>query len=606
MHFLAATIDWSVPAATRPAIDRMVAGRRVAAGAEVTVCQVPGGSLAVAGRAFAVASAGDVTALVVNPELRSDPAGAALAERLAADHARDPVGALGSLPHPWHAMVVDAGRRRVLVANDRFAIGPVFYWAGAGHLVLCSDMDALVAHGSVPATVSEQAIYDYLFFHCIPAPRTIYRDVAKLDPATVLAWADGKVRLQEAWRPRFAVAGATAPEPAGLRERLQAAVTARADGPAGAFLSGGLDSSTVAGMLAKKHAGAPTFTIGFDAEGYDESGYARIPASHFATTHNEYFVTPRDVLDSWPAIARHYGEPFGNSSVMPTYHCARFAASRGVDTLLAGDGGDELFGGNKRYVDQEVFERYFQVPAVLRWTLETGYRLLPVVKRLELGRRGANYIQQAKLSVPDRLQWWNFLNRFPKEQLFEPGWISGIDTELPRAGWRARYAAAGAVAPLHAMLYLDWKFTLADNDLVKVNAMCDLAGVDVRYPMLDSAVVDYSTGIPAAAMNPGGRLRGFYKDAMQGFLPQAVIDKSKHGFGLPFGVWMRDDRALNDMAESALRAFGRRGIIRADFIDEIIGMLRGDAPGYYGELIWILVTLEFWLSRPAGSPAPAA
>jgi asparagine synthase (glutamine-hydrolysing) len=156
------------------------------------------------------------------------------------------------------------------------------------------------------------------------------------------------------------------------------------------------------------------------------------------------------------------------------------------------------------------------------------------------------------------------------------------------------------------MLYLDWKFTLADNDLVKVNAMCDLAGVDVRYPMLDSAVVDYSTTIPAAAMNPQGRLRGFYKDAMQGFLPEAVINKSKHGFGLPFGVWMRDDRALNDLAESALRAFARRGIVRADFIDQAIKLLRGDAPGYYGELIWILVTLEFWLSRPARSAARVA
>jgi asparagine synthase (glutamine-hydrolysing) len=584
----------------------MAAARRVAVRSEPTWYEVPGGLVVVAGRAHAIATAGDVTVVVVHPEARTDPAGAALAARIALACAVDPMAGLQELPHPWHAVVVDARDRRVLVANDRFGIGPLYHWAGRDTLVVSSDLDALVAHGSVPVTLSDQALYDYLFFHCIPAPRTIYRDVAKLDPATVLAWEDGRARVRENWHPRFAASGATVPDHRVLRERLDAAVATRAGDGVGAFLSGGLDSSTVAGMLAKHQPSAPSFTIGFNAEGYDESGFARISAGHFATTHNEYFVTSGDIVDSWPAIARHYGEPFGNSSVMPTYHCARFAASKGVGTLLAGDGGDELFGGNKRYVDQEVFERYFQVPAVLRWLVEAGYRVLPFLAHLPIARKGANYIHQANLSVPDRLQSWNFLNRLPQEQLLETGWIRGIDTGLPPAVWRSRYAAAGDVAPLHAMLYLDWKFTLADNDLVKVNAMCDLAGVDVRYPMLDSAVVDYSTTIPAAAMNPQGRLRGFYKDAMQGFLPEAVINKSKHGFGLPFGVWMRDDRALNDLAESALRAFARRGIVRADFIDQAIKLLRGDAPGYYGELIWILVTLEFWLSRPARSAARVA
>jgi asparagine synthase (glutamine-hydrolysing) len=603
MHFLGAVIDWSAPASARPALERMAAARRAAGRDAPAWHDVPGGLVAVAGRAHAAATAGDVTVVLVHPELRTVPRAAELAGQTALACAVDPLRGLQDLPQPWHAVVVDARERRVLIAGDRFGIGPLYYWPGRDTLVASSDLDALVAHGAVPATISPQAIYDYLFFHCIPAPRTIYRDVAKLDPATVVAWEDGKARVHEAWHPRFAARGAPVPEHRVLRERLEAAVAARGQGRVGAFLSGGLDSSTVAGMLARQQPGASSFTIGFDAEGYDESGYARISANHFATSHNEYVVTPRDVVETWPALARHYGEPFGNSSVMPTYHCAHFAAGKGFDALLAGDGGDELFGGNKRYVDQEVFEKYFRVPALFRWAVETGYQLLPFITRLEVGRRGASYIRQAKLGVPDRLQWWNFLNRFPEDQLFEDGWIRGIDTQLPRAAWRARYAQAGDVAPLHAMLYLDWKYTLADNDLVKVNAMCDLAGIDVRYPMLDAAVVDYSTTIPAAAMVPQGRLRGFYKDAMQGFLPQAVIDKSKHGFGLPFGVWMRDDPALNDMAESALRAFAKRGIIRPDFIDHAIGLLRGDAPGYYGELIWILVTLEFWLSRPA---APAA
>ncbi|MBK6660370.1 MAG: asparagine synthase C-terminal domain-containing protein [Proteobacteria bacterium] len=351
----------------------------------------------------------------------------------------------------------------------------------------------------------------------------------------------------------------------------------------------------MAGLLAGR-GGRRTFTIGFDADGYDESGYARIAARHFGTVHHEYFVTPKDVCESLPSIASSYGEPFGNSSVIPTFHCARFAREHGIETMLAGDGGDELFAGNTRYVDQNVFERYFKVPAVLRGFLELGYRLLPVLSRLPVAGKGARYIEQAKMGLPDRLQSYNFLNRFDPHSVFESDWLGAIDRQAPWQAWRARYQAPREADALQRMLYLDWKFTLADNDLVKVSRMCDLAGVEVCYPMLDTAVLELSTAISSATLLEGGRLRGFYKSAFDSFLPGEIITKKKHGFGLPFGVWMRNDLGLQALVADAFAGMRKRAIFAPRFLDDALRLFREDAAGYYGELVWIVTMLEMWLA----------
>ncbi len=595
MHFIAASFHWSRSDHSEHAIAPMSAARHLARGHALEHLTTAGGALAIAGAEFAVATSDAVTAIVINPERAAGEHCARHAEALATSYAKRGAQAFSDLPQPWQGVVVDSERRTISAAIDRFAIAQLFYVHDDERLILSSDLDALIAHPGVDATIAPQSLYDYLFFHCIPAPKTIYRDVFKLEPAGVITWHDGRIDTAVSWAPRFAPAGEQPPPAGELLDHLGAAVAIRTGERTGAFLSGGLDSSTVAGLLTQRVAKAPSFTIGFGAEGYDESGFARVSAEHFGTTHHEYFVTPADIVAEWPAIAAFYGEPFGNSSVIPAYYCARFARQHGVEVMLAGDGGDELFGGNERYVTQNVFERYFDLPRLLRRGLESGYRLLPLLRRLPVAGKGYRYIEQARMGLPDRLQSYNFLNRFALESVFEPSWLATVDPQAPWSAWRARYAEAGDVDALHAMLFLDWKFTLADNDLVKVNYMCELADVAVSYPMLDAGLVDYATRVPAAALNPGGRLRGFYKDATREFLPRAVLEKSKHGFGLPFGPWMRDDPALNDLAESTLGSFAARGILREDFIAEAIRLLRTDAAGYYGELIWIVVTLELWL-----------
>lgn len=180
--------------------------------------------------------------------------------------------------------------------------------------------------------------------------------------------------------------------------------------------------------------------------------------------------------------------------------------------------------------------------------------------------------------------------------MFEPQWLKDIDQTRPWALWRDRYSSIDTKSPLQSMLYLDWKFTLADNDLIKVGRMCELAGVSVSFPMLDDRVVNHAIGIPPDDLMPGHQLRGYYKQAMRGFLPDRILNKSKHGFGLPFGWWMNSDDSLRKLTHDAVLAFADRGIVRKSFCIDFLENKARQAPGYYGELIWIIVSLELWLA----------
>ncbi len=597
MLFVCGAVGRSPTGSEAPTVAEMVRARRSALSATVAFATADRAALAHAQGHLLSSESGAVQGRLWRPAGEARSGDEVMLKACADAYATRGAADFASFSGAFVCLLVDTRSGGLCIANDRFGICPIYYVSDTDRLSFASEADALTAVPGFARAIDPQAIYDYVFFHCIPSPRTIYRGMRKLEPAATLSW-DGKaVQLDTYWMPRFAhAAGDLGQQSQALRERLKTAVGARIQPASGAFLSGGLDSSTVAGLFAGYEAGANTFTIGFDAQGYDESGYARIAARHFGTTHHEYFVTPQDVCDSLSGIASSCGEPFGNSSVIPTFHCARFAREHGIETMLAGDGGDELFAGNTRYVEQQVFERYFYVPTALRASLEQGYRLMPWLSRLPISGKGARYIEQAKMGLPDRLQSYNFLNRFDPHGVFDREWLAAIDQQAPWQAWRERYWAPAETDSLQRMLYLDWKFTLADNDLVKVNRMCDLAGVQVCYPMLDTAVLELSTELNSATLLQAGELRGFYKSAFKGFLPKEIIAKSKHGFGLPFGVWMRSDRGLQSLVTDAFAGMRRRQIFAPSFLDDSLRLFREEAAGYYGELVWIITMLEMWLS----------
>jgi asparagine synthase (glutamine-hydrolysing) len=492
-------------------------------------------------------------------------------------------------------MVADDGRE-ALLATDRFGTWPICYAARDGRLHFSDRADTVPG---VERRVAPQAVFEYLFFHMIPAPTTIFEGVIRLPHGHLLKWRGGQAECRRWWIPQFDEHGAPELEPSKARflQIVEDGVRREAEGASvGCFLSGGTDSSTVTGMLCKV-LGQPAraFSIGFDASGYDEMEYARLAAKRFGADHREYYVTPADLVDGIPKVATHYDQPFGNSSALPGWICATRAREDGVERILAGDGGDELFGGNSRYAKQRVFGWYDSVPGALRRGLLEPALALPGMERIPVTRKGQSYVEQARVPMPDRIHMYNMLVRLGMDSVFEPDFLARVDTGRPNVEQREVWHATNARSHINLMLNYDWKYTLADNDLPKVIGTTGLAGVEVAFPLLSDELTDFSTTLPPEWKLKRLTLRWFFKEALRGFLPDEIIAKKKHGFGLPFGVWACQHAGLKALAADALGSFRQRGIVRPGFIDELLSVYLPAHPGYYGEMVWILMMMEFWM-----------
>jgi len=497
------------------------------------------------------------------------------------------------------AAAIRAADGSAMMAVDRFAICTLCYRVVDGQLRFAERADAL-ADADTP--LCPQAIFDYLFSHCIPSPRTIYQGIHRLPAGHCAYFADGKVTVAPYWTATFT-------EPTGpvsfdglkdeFRGLLKAAVTEQLDGSRPAcFLSGGTDSSTVAGMVREASGqAAHSYSIGFEAEGYDEMAYARIAAKAFGCEHHEYYVTPDDLVRGIADVAASFDQPFGNSSVLPAYYCALKARQDGVTRLLAGDGGDELFGGNTRYAKQRVFGWYQDVPEPVRRTLLEPVFGLGAVTRTPLLKKGSSYIEQAKIPMPDRLQTYNLLLRLGMAEVLTPDFRAQVDADGPARQQREVWAQAQANNELNRTLAFDWRYTLAESDLPKVRGSSQLAGVEVGYPMLSQGLLDFSLRLPSRYKLKGLTLRWFFKEALRGFLPDEILTKKKQGFGLPFGVWTTRHAGLRALATDSLRSFAARGIVRPEFIRDLVETKLPSQPSYFGELVWILMMLEQWLRQ---------
>ena len=487
------------------------------------------------------------------------------------------------------------------LAVDRFAIRTLCYRLAGDRLLFAERADALASHA---AELDAQAIYDYLYFHTIPSPRTVFKDVFRVPPGHYVLFRNGKLTVAPYWQPRFEEQRGR-PLAALKSEFLQLVESAVAecvvDGPCGCFMSGGTDSSTVAGMIGKV-SGQPaeSYSIGFDASGYDEMEYARIAARHFGTHHHEYYVTPDDLVSGIPQVASHYDQPFGNSSAVPAYYCARLAKADGIAKMLGGDGGDELFGGNTRYAKQCVFGAYDVVPRALRKGLiepilvDSGrFDSLPLISK------AASYVRQARVPMPDRMETYNLIERLGIAEVLSSAFLEHVDTAEPLRQERTIYDQCDAGSLVNDMLAFDWRYTLAENDLPKVCGTADLAGIALGFPFLDGRLVDFSSRLPTNYKVRGLKLRWFFKEALRGFLPDEIITKKKQGFGLPFGVWAVRHARLGQLASSSVRQLAERGLVRPEFVEQLLTVHLPAHPGYYGEMVWILMMLEQWLQAKA-------
>lgn len=502
---------------------------------------------------------------------------------------------LDRLSGAFSLAIVDDESGELFMATDRFATKPIAYFQRNGVCVFASNTNALRRHHLFRDELNPDAIFCYLFFHTVPLPVGIYRGVDRLPPGTAMRRTSTGTQLLQyheicfdnSFKNRKSDELATE-----IKSHLQLAIDTLAQNVSvGAFLSGGIDSSTITALLSGKGNPAQTYSIGFDEKGYDEMNFARIVARRFGSDHHEYYVTPQDVVDAIPNIAASYAEPFGNASAVPTYYCARMAKNNGIQRLLGGDGGDELFGGNQRYAYQKMLSAFMILPGPIRTLLSAIFRNRGD-SSWRVVQKASSYIDKASIPLPGRLYTDNLLDTIGAGVIVTPEFLEQAATGLPQRLVQDRYAALRTRGTLNKLLGLDWHFALACSDLPKVSRMCELAGVDVAFPFLENNVVEFSSHLPDESKVRRLQLRYFFKQAVSDLLPEVVLKKTKHGFGMPFGVWISQAGPLRDFTLSNLEALRTRGVIQPRFIDNLIQTLLPRHSQYYGVMAWLLLMLE--------------
>ena len=494
--------------------------------------------------------------------------------------------------------VWDERRRTLLLARDRLGKKPLYYAAIPGRgLVFASELKAVLEDENVDRTVDLEALDAYLSLLYIPGNASIFRQVRKLPAGHLLVCSPGGIAVRRYWDIPIPVAAADEwaldrPAVAQFRERLKEAVgiRLRSDVPLGAFLSGGVDSSAVVGAMAEL-LGRPVVTasIGFHEDGYSELPYARLVARHLRTDHHERMVTAPgpELIEK---VVWHLDEPFGDSSVIPTYFVS-MAAREHVTVALSGDGGDELFAGYARHRVETIEHRIRHTAGTLgAQALAAAADLLPD------GVKGRNTLRHLALSPEEACaRKFYFTSRVPqmKGALYNP-WLRAQTAAMdPLAPFKHAFRTAAGADPLSRILYVDLKTSLPDDMLMKVDRMSMAHSLEVRTPLLDHKLVEYLALLPARWKLDRGKTKVLLRAALDGAVPREAFDRKKHGFVSPIGHWLRTD--LAPYVEETIcspRALAR-GYFEPGTVRWLWDTHRNGRANFEHE-IWMLLVLEVW------------
>ena len=498
----------------------------------------------------------------------------------------------------------DGRTKQLFIATDFYGLKPVVYIEKNGNFAAASRIRYLLWADPSLKEINPDAVFHYLFFQAICSPLTIYKSIKKLEPGKAVHKQGDQVRHFTHYDIRYKIDHGFTEEDwkTKIREQIQKAVEVYVPlspyDKTGCFLSGGTDSSSVAGYYTQV-SGKPakTFSIGFEDPRYNELDYARIAAERFKMDYHEYYVTPEDVLSLIEQVPRIYDEPFGNASVIPAFYCARHASEKGIEILLGGDGGDEIFGGNERYVTNLVFQKYLTLPQALREQMIEP--LLFLMPGLGMFYKAKRYVRRANIPNPQRFYSYNLLAETAPNTIFQEDFIQAANLNSFMDIAKTHYDNAAPADDTDRLLYLDMKFTITDNDIRKVTQMVEAAGIRVRYPLLDRDLVDFTCTIPSTLKVKWKKNRYIFKEAMKGFLPDEIITKSKHGMGLPVTPWFRKDRQMNTLLYDTLFSGSPKidRYIKPDFIREMKTSFEKDNTSYYGDNLWVFLILEMWLKN---------
>lgn len=492
----------------------------------------------------------------------------------------------------------DARRRRLLLARDPFGKKPLYYAWNGRRLAFASEVKALIAAG-VPAAMDAGRLGEYLAFGYVPTPYTLYQGVRKLPPASrIVADAGGLGEPETYWELRVPRAGEEArvsfdEATDQVRQLLLEAVKKRlvADVPLGVLLSGGVDSSAVAAAMSRlTSAKVQSFVVGFEGDSFfDERPHAERVARHLGCEHHSSVVRP-DAVSLVETLLHHHDEPFGDSSALPTFLVAQ-EARRHVKVILNGDGGDEAFAGYDRFQAALIAQA---LPAPLRSCLSVLGRLVP-----EGGsyhgtlRRIRRFTEKAVLPLEQRIFAWSTFFDMPALGRLDPGGL--IQTEMVESSYATALQAHPESTLLSRLLYLNLRTYLLDDLLPKMDRMTMAHGLEARSPLLDRALIEYVALLPDGMKRRGSKGKLVLKKAVEAWLPPGILNRPKHGFGLPIGAWFRGE--LRSMVEDTLLVRPRLGTwLKADGVRQIFAEHLSNRVDR-GHQLWTLLTLELWMRK---------
>ena len=490
----------------------------------------------------------------------------------------------------------DQNRHSLLLARDRLGKKPLHYGSSRGRLLFASEINAIFAAAPELSEVNPEGILQYFYFGYVPDPLTAFQQIHKLPAGHLLEYADGHCAIRQYWDvPAYGTRARMSEEDClqELERKLAKAVRMRliSDVPLGALLSGGVDSSIIVALMARaSHGPVKTFSIGFRADEFDESAHARRVAQHFGTEHRELLVEP-NIEETLQFLSGMLEEPFGDSSMLPTYYVCRMARQQ-VTVALSGDGGDELFAGYDRYQVAMNHRHFDYVPG---W-MGSIYRQ-SLHQRVPSAMYGRNRAWNASLPARERyLDDISFLPALHRERNFFTEDFLQAAGKLPDplAQFRRHYDEAPASDSLSKLLYLDTKTYLAGDILTKVDRMSMASSLEVRAPMLDHELVEWVAGLPVEWKSQNGRRKYLLKKLAERLgIPPTALHRPKQGFALPLAQWMKSELKEPFLSVLLEPQTLQRGYFRPDAVRDLVSEhLRGrrDRSG----VLWQMLVLEVW------------
>jgi asparagine synthase (glutamine-hydrolysing) len=496
----------------------------------------------------------------------------------------------------------DSRLQQLFMARDRLGKKPLVYTHQNGHLAFASEIKALLQIPGFERKVNHHALHHYLTYQYVPSPDSIFESIKKLPPAHYLLYdRNGNIRIERYWKLKFNPNHQTYTDAQELGDRirteLEESVKLRliSDVPLGAFLSGGVDSSLIVGIMAKfSEKPVKTFSIGFEEKDFDELSYARLVSNHFATEHHEFVVKP-NAIEMLPKLVWHYNEPFADSSAIPTY-CVANMTKDFVKVVLTGDAGDENFAGYPRYLRSRWGASFTKIPEKLRrnllpsflralstlgWREKTLNRLSDFMESL-CTDQARNYAEQIKV-----------FNAKEKEDIYTVDFCKRVEKIDPLDFLLNKFGESGTEDPLEQLLYVDMNSYLPEDLLVKMDIATMANSLEARVPFLDHKFMELVAGIPSQLKLKGSKTKFILKTAFNGFLPDAIFKRRKMGFGVPVSRWFRNE--LKDYVYDILldpRTLNR-GYFKREGVERLLNNhieLRYD----HSARIWSLLFLEMW------------